>query len=274
MKLSAVTCTTATQCIAVGGSVPDPPFSAVALVTHDGGQHWTRPALPTQLEGLSGVACPSSTVCVAVGQSSGSQGGPAIARTVDGGASWATVGVPAGLQAVFTVSCQSSSFCLLGGQSPDAACCAHALASKSVDGGRTWSSPIPTAQAGTPWLQDISCVSTSVCVGVHGRGGTNTWGQGSLTLTRDGGRTWSTPPSVAGAAVSCTPAFCLAVGATYDQVANDYPATAFRSTNGGLTWNLVSTPRSPGFSSVACTTRNECVAVGSFQTPVIMTYGH
>jgi hypothetical protein len=268
--LTAVTCTSATQCLAVGGSGSD----AVAVVTHDGGHHWTPLALPPQLGYLRDVACPSSMVCVGVGQNSGYQGGPGIVRTVDGGASWTTVAVPAGVDSVYTVSCPSSSSCLLGGQTPGASCCSQALASTSEDAGRTWGRPVVTGAAGDPWLQDISCVDTRTCVGVHGTNGTDTWGQGDLTITRDGGRTWSTLPSVRGEDVSCTSALCFAVGAMYDQAANVYSSTAFRSTDGGRTWAPVSTPRSQGFSSVACTTRNDCVVVGNDKTPAIMTYGH
>jgi photosystem II stability/assembly factor-like uncharacterized protein len=146
----------------------------------------------------------------------------------------------------------------------------QALASTSADGGATWTPPVVAGRAS---LQDISCLDEHFCVGTEATSGTNTWGEGRLTVTDDGGKTWSTPSSGSGNAVSCTRDFCLAVGASYSQASNGYPATASISTDGGHHWTPLS-PGSLGFSSVACNSLNDCVVVGSIDTPVIMTYSH
>lgn len=274
IEFRAIACPTAAMCIAGGGTVTGAPFSASAVMTTDAGRHWSSVALPSQLGDLSGVGCVSSAVCVAVGAVYTSPAGPSILRTIDGGMSWSVVAAPPGFAFVDTVSCLSGSSCIIGGQGPGASCCSQALSSTSLDGGETWS--VPVASVAGPWLQDISCIDPQTCVGVGGTNGTNTWGQGRLAVTDDGGDTWSTETSASAEAVSCTATMCLAVGATFEEATDRYPATAFISTDDGRDWRPVSPPPTQGLSSVACGTSDDCVAVGSLVTPVIVTYqsGH
>ena len=57
--LTAVSCSTTSNCVAVGGST--------IWTTTDGGSSWTSQAVPSPTEVLTGISCPSTITCVAVG---------------------------------------------------------------------------------------------------------------------------------------------------------------------------------------------------------------
>jgi photosystem II stability/assembly factor-like uncharacterized protein len=67
--LSAISCPTASFCVAVGSSVEDSfdDFTGVALVSKDGGVTWKSEAMPSGTPILDSVACSSGGNCVAVG---------------------------------------------------------------------------------------------------------------------------------------------------------------------------------------------------------------
>src|SRR5205807_2086461 len=147
-----------------------------------------------------------------------------------------------------TIACPSSSRCILGGSDSGASgcsSCSHALAATSDDAGAGWGPAIDTG--GTQWLRDISCFDSVTCVGAANANSTQPFLPGYLTVTHDGGQTWTTADAVNGNAVSCTANLCLAVGATYDQANNTYPATAFLYSRDNDSWTPITPPPSAGY---------------------------
>ena len=275
---SGVACMTDIDCVAVGQALSTTQLTALAVVTHDGGQSWTSAPLPPVIANLDQVTCPTTSVCLAEGFAqpptvpSPGQNPPMIARTTDRGSSWSLVPVPDGFATVTDIVCASSSRCILGGSDTGADCssCSHALVATSDDAGASWGPAVDTG--GTQWLRDISCLDAATCVGAANSNSTQPFVPGYLTVTHDGGQTWTTVDAVNGSAVSCTANVCLAVGATYDTATNSSTATAFfysRDTDG---WTPITPPASQGFESLACVTDNRCILVGSNNPPVITTF--
>ncbi|HEU5268072.1 MAG TPA: hypothetical protein VFU35_15290, partial [Jatrophihabitans sp.] len=106
--LRAVSCTSDTACVAVGGIQPTAGSSVAAIETLSGGQ-WT---LDTTLDAAdtaaaeewSGVSCPAAGACVAVSDAG-------IAATLSGG-TWTAAPMPRGMRAV---SCSSVTACTAAG---------------------------------------------------------------------------------------------------------------------------------------------------------------
>jgi photosystem II stability/assembly factor-like uncharacterized protein len=85
-ELKAVSCPSATECVAVGNENPSDGGGAAAVYTLDGGRTWYPGLLGTlQITDLEDVSCPSVRDCVAVG-SVGST--PSVVFTTNGGQSW------------------------------------------------------------------------------------------------------------------------------------------------------------------------------------------
>jgi photosystem II stability/assembly factor-like uncharacterized protein len=71
-ELWTVTCPTAVDCWAVGGTLlgtNSTPGVGFILATHDGGQTWTQVPIPNGLTMVEGISCPSVTSCFAIGGS-------------------------------------------------------------------------------------------------------------------------------------------------------------------------------------------------------------
>ncbi len=269
--LSTVTCTSNSNCIAVGSS-------GAILLSDDGGIAWsTETAVTAEL--LWGVTCPDATECVAVG------GEGTILLSDDGGASWRSV--PSGTTVMlWSVSCPSASRCVAVGDggtilisddsgstwTPGSSGTADDLTSVSCpaveecvvvgndvdvlvteNGGTTWSA-YPTTSTGS--FASIDCTSTLDCLAVGD--------SGLVALTSDGGVSWSVYPSATGEAlwgVTCVPgAFCIAVGSAGSIVSSDPAASGLRPS--GTTQDL---------HGISCPSVAECVAVGASGT--ILTTG-
>jgi hypothetical protein len=158
----AVTCQSATRCIAVGttrvlgraGGAP------VALVTTDGGTSWTQHAMPA---GADDVSCTKELECVAVG-SAGSRGVAMV--TTDGGVSWREVPLPADAGAA--VSCVGRICVAVGaGYGGSGEGRAGAVIVASDDRGATWSTVRIALPAGA--LGAVSCASATFCVAAGAR---------------------------------------------------------------------------------------------------------
>jgi photosystem II stability/assembly factor-like uncharacterized protein len=267
-----IACPSTSVCVAIGTVASNNTTEAVAEQTTDGGHTWSQLSLPgTQISYPTAVACVSAQTCLIAGSDTSATttngSDPVVIRTTDGGSTWSTVSVPSGMAQATSLWCSTTDFCLLGGAGPGPTASSKALASTSHDGGVTWSAPVTS---GDVLLASISCANAHYCVGVDGTDGTNTYGIGELNVTDNAGTTWTAPTGPSANSVSCTADMCLTVGATYTGGTN-YPATAYLTTN-GTNWVAV-TPRGlQGLSSVACPTSTHCVAVGSLNSPVIVTY--
>jgi hypothetical protein len=93
--LNAISCTSATDCVVVGGGIEARGGSdRDILTTSDGGQTWLSRPVPAAVTQLAAVSCPTASTCVATGfgpSSSISGIQPVSAATSDGGAYWVAV---------------------------------------------------------------------------------------------------------------------------------------------------------------------------------------
>ena len=256
-SLGAVSCPTASNCLAVGGD-----DAGLAVGSWQGGAwHELAPIMPANADPaysqLSAVACPLADRCVVVGHytiTTGHFNTYTLAETWDG-TRWQVLNTrsPSGDDHLSGLWCGSPTDCIavggdrgLGGS--------HLTLAEVWHGGQwvTMTTPTPAGTGYNTFLSGVSCTSASWCMAV---------GQydshGTLTLTeRWNGHIWQIVPAPGGglSAVSClTPSACLAVGGS---LAESWD---------GKTWQVVSPPGPAGLSlaGVTCTTVSHCVAVGN-----------
>ncbi len=170
---TAVSCATATDCVAVGMTSN---FVGGAATTADGGLTWTplhEVGYPF-VSDLRGVFCSSATTCVAVGGGS-SYAAVAVVATLSGGTwqwskpvsiSAATNPATEGLD-MNAVNCVTASACLAVGEDETAR---QPVMSYTNDGGRTWSPATALPDDGVTGTSEYSrfnaldCPSLTSCV--------------------------------------------------------------------------------------------------------------
>ncbi len=268
-ELSAVSCTSATKCTAVGSTQTG--NRVVALAERWDGTKWRIEATanqpPAGATELSGVSCTSATSCTAVGSRAAGSTTLSLAEHWNG-SHWLpqpTPGLSGGHDSgLNSVSCSSGSSCMAGGTG---------LAERW--NGTKWSLlKIAKPGGGTPaTLSAVSCVRAGVCYAAGGF-----FADGVLTLAAEfwNGTRWSvqdapittSQDSSTLASVSCTTATnCTAVGSYHDPV-NGNRALA---ENFALHWQDQSPPAlngvlAAGLNAVSCASPDACVAVGTFET--------
>ncbi|MFZ0667986.1 MAG: hypothetical protein WAM97_19730 [Acidimicrobiales bacterium] len=265
--LSAVTCISASDCIAVGL------VDAAPLAELWNGTSWTVESVPTTavLANFEGVSCASAEQCVAVGSAvilkKENIEELAFAESWNGTA-WSPtkVGKATGSEgALFTsVSCVSAGNCEAVGS--------YETESGEVTLAESWSGTswvvqkTPATGSSQSELNAVSCPSTSDCIAT---------GQAFPDTLAESwnGNHWSIVPTpnpggseASGLlAVSCTSgAACMAVGDYSNSTGAD--VTLAMSWN-GETWvvqpSVSPSPIDSGLFSVSCTAQSACTAVGS-----------
>jgi hypothetical protein len=239
--LSAVSCTSATECTAVGTS------TAGSFAEQWDGNRLAMHALPSGYA-VHAVSCTSPTACTAVGYSAGV---PSALIERWNGRRWAIQASPpevaAGLNAV---SCASETSCTAVGF--------YAIEQWN---GTSWTAAKLPSTGGN--LFDVSCTSPTACTAVGPAPAFNA----PPLVERWDGSTWTVqyPPSSGGSltSVSCASATsCTAVGESESGAAMVVEAWD------GTQWRAQSTPSVDGgygatLSSVSCTSATACLAVGS-----------
>lgn len=267
-SLDAVSCPSASECVAIG---TDTSKDGAAWVTTNGGSTWAEHVLGTGTTGPASVSCGSSTDCVAVGGADPGQGDDWV--TTDGGTTWAEHAIPSAdtsqpaVGGFTDVSCVSAQVCVASGADSNG----NGMSWTTMDGGATW------AQQSVPDTSDstrsnggpaaIFCGTKSLCVTV----GTNNGGD-SVAWTSVNGGQWN-EQSISGAEapngdvqdISCPSASdCVAVGE--DGTGNGSPAV-WTTSNGGSAWTEQTVPNSGGSQDyvrwVSCPSTTVCVAVGN-----------
>ncbi len=183
---------------------------------------------------LRTVACASDNVCVAIGATSAAVAVTTVGeyRAATGG--WQALTVPTANSPLITASSCASDQCLIGGS--------------QLTGDLLWrfdaSTATVSALAAPPQGQGvvaISCFAASSCALVDS---SSVVGNARLSVTQDGGVTWSSTAALSWAthdtisALTCTSALdCLAVGQ-----APGHPARVEATTDAGATWTALRTP--------------------------------
>jgi hypothetical protein len=285
----AVSCPSATTCIAVGRSV-NKAGKVFPLVEAWDGTSWSvqpTPSLPPYVHGvLNGVSCPSATTCIAVGNSVDSAGQFLPLVEAWDGTSWSiqsttTLPPPDGYGILRGVSCTSASACTAVGSVAGIDFGSQRTLAERWDG-TSWSvqsTPNPTG-ATASGLDGVSCTSPTACTAI---GGAVRKGGASVLMAEVwNGTSWSLqslPGAPAGVfpqlnAISCSSATaCTAVGYSYTSSPNGsnpvYRTLAERWD--GTIWVIQSTPNPTGslygiLAGVSCPAPTNCTAVGSIQS--------
>jgi hypothetical protein len=168
-SLTAVSCTSATFCIAAGNRL-NPVGQTVPLAEAWNGTTWSvqQAASPAGVRGsrLTGVSCSSVTFCMAVGSSDVPGESEPLAEVWHGSGGWSLLQMPtpSGQGLLTGVSCTSPSACVAVGSYLGAGDLRLALAEEW--NGTAWAihnaAPGPT----TSELSGVSCTSASACIAV------------------------------------------------------------------------------------------------------------
>lgn len=274
-RWTAVSCSSATFCVAVGqlSSVGlDPVVGQVILgATVWNGSTWTTSMLGTFV-GMSGpqlnsISCVGSS-CVAVGSDGGGPSEP-MAEVLSGGV-WEQIELPfkAGTEAsLSSVSCADPNDCTAVGEESNGDALIDTLS------GGQWTSALVAPSSGSSLGPDgISCWGPSQCQAVGtwnlatGSGGSE---PAAMLLRISGGSTTIsqlTPPSSTGSelfAVTCfSGTSCIAVGGEDDGGGT----VAIEATLSGTTWSEAGIPSAPSasfpYASLGCSSVTSCEAVG------------
>jgi hypothetical protein len=275
--LNAVSCRSATACIAVG-YYGNSSGNNVTLAEAWNGTKWVIQPTPnptaTSHPVLAGVSCTSATKCTAVGHYTGTSAFVTLAEAWNG-TKWVIQPTPnptAASVSEFTgVSCTSAAVCTAVGFSLDSS--NNNVALVEAWNGTKWviqKTPTPLGATGTV-LRGISCKSKTACTAVGDYLGSSVF----LTLAEAwNGTKWviqKTPnPSVTTigsilTSVSCTsPSACAVVG--YDFGGSASEVTLAEAWN-GTKWVIQPTPNPTGaqqtlLNSVSCAAGTACRAVG------------
>ncbi len=258
-EFSAVSCTSPSICMAVGGLSS----SAEELLSETRGPSgWTDQPIPEPQQGsnLFGVACSKASACTAVGDSPKGPGTVPLAERWNG-SSWTIQSAPAPagvkISQLNSVSCPSPSRCLAVG---DATAGGKTVPLAELWNGASWKIETTPAPAHQPVseLNGIACPSVSRCfsVGLTGNGSIR-----KVLAEAWNGKHWiiqQTPSAASGDglnAVSCeSGASCMAVGSGLAERWN------------GKKWTALKIARPSGSPAelfdVSCTKAGPCYAVG------------
>ena len=268
-ELNGVSCTSATNCLAVGRSATE--SAGKTLVERWNGTSWTIVASPNPGSGvfpdLFDLACRGATSCWAVGTSSTGEGGATLIEHWNG-TSWSVAGVPQASAGLTGISCPGATSCWAVGTS----------STSGVDktliehwNGTSWSvvaSPNPSATRSG--LHGVACPSLTSCWAV---GDSSTSSAGVTSVEHWNGTSWSiiNSPNPSGSSdaillrIACpTTTSCYAVGKSYTSGAGQTLVERWT----GTPWTIMVSPNPTGpvdstLNGIRCPSTTGCFAVGN-----------
>jgi hypothetical protein len=276
--LSAVSCTSAETCTAVGDYSKKDHKTEFALAEAWNGARWAIEATPdpsgADVTTLNSVACASPDTCTAVGSYSKNDNKNQFALSESwNGERWEIMSTPYPIRSVESylagVQCLSATACTAVGSSSTSTNVNIGSTLVEVWDGARWTI-VPTPNppgAHLSSLHTVSCSSVASCIAV-GAWSAETERKGSVPLieTWDGGYwTIQFTPRPRGAmstylsGLSCSSHVCMAVGNSIRTAADETVAEYWN----GDHWTLVSKLSPNGdFSAVSCVSTSACQAVG------------
>lgn len=185
--ISGISCTSALECVVVGGLNLGDGLAQV-ITTTDGGATWSRSADPTLsgLQDLFSVSCvPGGSglpVCSAVGSALDTTG-PVAVMSADGGATWTGMETYDNTGWLSSISCADAAHCWAAGSGTTVALVG------TDNGGATWSS----ATSDTSNEEgSVACASVGVCVATTDNALWVTSADGGLSAAAAAGRLGAT----------------------------------------------------------------------------------
>ena len=281
-EFSAVSCSSATACTAVGSHAASLSSPGFTLAQRWNGTSWRiqRTVLPNGAVSstFTGVSCASATACTAVGAAIGkaTRRGVNLAEAWNGTA-WRVQAIPTPQgstgSSLFAVSCTSPRACTAVGDYDNTAGGVLAVAERW--NGSTWRiQPIPRPAKVTQ-LFGVSCPAVRACTAVGYQN--NGTGDAQPLAEAWNGTKWHVqavplPRKAPGgtlSAVSCTlPSACTATGTNFSTTG---PTLAERWN--GTSWRIQPAPNPPNFTTsreqvalngVSCTSATACTATGQY----------
>jgi hypothetical protein len=271
-QLSAVSCPSTSDCIAVGNYVNR------TLAESWNGKRWSIQSTPNPgaaTSELVGVSCASANACTAVGYYLTTTTQVTLAEHWNG-ATWSVQSTPNPNTSsqLSAVSCASPTSCTAVGSYYDSSLGDNVMLAEYWNG-TGWSIQSRANPAGATYseLLGVSCPTTSACTAVGAFGSAPASG---LALgERWNGSSWTVEsvPNPAGdgssqlSGVSCTSAHsCTATGSYVNSSGNQ--VTLAEGWN-GTSWAVQPTPAPPGSQysqllAVSCQSINACTAVGDY----------
>lgn len=263
-NLTGVSCTSATRCIATGGSFKTTPKpTSVTLAELWNGSVWTIQKTPNSTNGgkLNAIACRSRSDCLAVGDGFGARWN---------GRKWSLVklGFPGSPASLTSISCRAGVCYADGGFFQDAVL-TGVIEFWNGSRWRVQNAAIATSNDSSLY-NGISCTTAVNCTAV---GSYHDPTNGNRALAEDFTLRWQnvSPQPFFGVtatslnSVSCaSPNSCLAVGTFSTETA----FASFSDTWDGTQWSSQITPRQfrTNLDAVSCKTSSFCMAVGDLST--------
>jgi hypothetical protein len=298
--VSAVTCSSATACVAAGAYL-DSSGNYQGLLLTRRGPSWTAAEAPLPADAgdspgvnISAVACPSATACTAVGgyaDSSGNYQGLLLTRR---GSSWTAAEAPLPAGGAFVsssgglsgVACRRAWACVAIGGYTDSSGNDHGLL--LTRRGSSWTAaraPLPAGAAtgSEVSISEVACWFATACVAVGTYGdltGRSPVSDGLLLTRRGSSWTAARAPLPADAAsdplasisaIACPLATtCAASGSYSDTAGNDQGLLLTRR---GPSWTAARAPLPAdaasdpltSISAIACPLATTCAAIGSYR---------
>jgi hypothetical protein len=267
--LDSVSCSTATDCVAVGGA------GSTSLVETLAGGTWTITPAPGPGFGAGyfGVSCTAPGSCTAVGTYDQGNVAQTLVATSLGG-TWSLVpspnstASPGEYSILEAVACPSATTCTAVGIHYGSATITQTLVEREVGGAWVLVASPNTAPNQNNWLNGISCPTSASCTAIgfaypnaHISPLVETLANGTWTLT-------SPTPSLVGSlsGVSCiAPEACTAAGATDP---NGTQQTLVESISPPLPTSLAATPAALGLSPFGLNLWHLHATLRSSGTPV------
>jgi hypothetical protein len=287
-RLTALSCPTASWCLAIGTT--DAPKRSLLLIERWDGNRWSilgSPPLVGEFS-INDIACPAVGDCFLAGarlQSSGALT-PIVVRWRN--RTWTSISTGKALPAgtgLTKIACASSNVCLAYGQWVRTSKAGKQLASPAVIrwNGKSWSSaPLAPYPHMLPlsFLSDLSCSAAGTCMAVGNTAGPETAGSKPLAeVWRNGGWHLVTTPTPAHAAfaaltsVSCpTATACTAVGNSFGPAPAFDPLGLYAQQWNGTRFTALPPPHPPvqstgGAPPLSCWAPGQCMLTDTDNTP-------
>ena len=280
--LIGVSCTSTTDCVAVG-SINGDFGQSFTLVESWNGITWSVVPSPSpspsplgRYSALRSVSCTGPTNCTAVGYTGDGSGSFQTLIESWNGSAWSIVPSPNPMSAseLDAVSCTGSASCVAVGTDGDGTAQLTLVESWNGTAWSVVSSPSPTSVGSS--LRGVSCISSTSCVAVGSYSFDSAHPQQTLIESWNG-TAWSIVPSPSPMSfsglngVSCTSTTaCTAVGGQVD--AGGSTTDTLNESWNGSAWSVVASP-TLGFGNtaravvnaangVSCAVAARCLAVG------------
>jgi hypothetical protein len=272
--LLGVSCSSPSNCMAVGDYQPEPGGEILNLAEVWNGTTWsltTTPSPGSSSNFLRGVSCVSDSDCVAAGYYISGSSRQTLIETWNG-TTWSMSVTPnqGDDDQLLAVSCSRTRNCKAVGSYLKGPALQTLVETLNKSGWSITPSPSPSGRKKASLLDGVSCTSIADCVAI---GSYNHKTQTLSLVEMWNGTSWSVIPSPDPSAqnndprgVSCVDdTDCTAVGVYYN--GSDTGQT-FVETWDGSTWSTTSSPNVGteinGLGGVACVDTAYCVAVGSY----------